>query len=159
MTTQDPRWTPEAAEVVTAAIRKHTDQLVPASPEAAANVACNCGEFTYELPTHDWAPVRAAYRLHQAEAVLGALADAGLLAAPQYRDGLVVYPKYLSEDNIRVTIEHPRPSGCGWSISFAGLVELRNVAWPRFEAALREHDQTCHLGSALSLTEVDGSQT
>lgn len=77
--TQDPRWTPEAPGVLIAAIRKHTDQLVPASPEAAAHVACNCGEFTYELPTHDWAPVRAAYRRHQAEAVLAALADAGLL--------------------------------------------------------------------------------
>lgn len=81
MSTQDPRWTPEAVEVVTAAIRKHTDRLLAADGEHGPRLSCTCGGLDYDLMQPDLAPAMAAYRLHRAEAVLGALADAGLLVA------------------------------------------------------------------------------
>lgn len=56
------------------------------------------------------------------------------------RDGLVIYPAYLAADNIRIRIEHPRPDGCGWKISFAGSTA---ITWPKLEQALQEHDRKC----------------
>lgn len=76
------RYPADVVALVDATIRAHVDSIMRGSGLFTANVACTCGVSDLPGEPGDIVPGHAAFRRHRAEAVLDALAGAGVLLAP-----------------------------------------------------------------------------
>jgi hypothetical protein len=78
--TASPRWTPQAEEILGKARKDHEVTYRQRKDNTGYIWQCPCGEGRDE--TTDWDTMRDEAITHERRAILGALADAGLLVTP-----------------------------------------------------------------------------
>lgn len=109
MTDPTPRWTDETRDLVDRIVREHVDKVAP-DGSGNARLTCYGCDFTRTMPVDgDWGPYHRQFRAHRADAVLTALADAGLMHEPPTAGPRTwAMPERIPADVTAVTDRHGR---------------------------------------------------